>query len=117
MEIGKRVVDHKKQLHGMTIPSRRSRSPTSSCKKVRANLLKKGTDVSVSTISRRLSKEFGLKSGNPAKKTKLTPLMKRKRLEFTRDHLKLLMTGVKSCLAINPLSSSLLFAISMFEDQ
>ena len=59
-----------------------TRSPTSSCKKASANLLKKGTDVSVSTISRRPSKEFGLKSGKPAKNPKLTPIMKRKRLEF-----------------------------------
>ena len=63
------------------------RSPTSSCKKVLANLLKKGTDVSVSTISRRLSKEFGLKSGKPAKKPKMTPLLKRKRLEFASNRL------------------------------
>ena len=63
------------------------RSPTSSCKKVHANLLKKGTDVSVNTISRRLSKEFGLKSGKPENKSKLTPLTKRKRLEFSRNHL------------------------------
>ena len=46
------------------------RSPTSSCKKVRANLLRKDTDVSISTVYRRLSKEFGLKSCKPAKKNK-----------------------------------------------
>ena len=45
-----------------------ARSPTSSCKKIRANLLRKGTSVSVSTVSRRLSREFGLKSYKPAKK-------------------------------------------------
>ena len=61
-------------------------SPTSSCKKVRANLLRKGTDVSISIVSRRLSKEFGLKSCKPAKKTKLTPIMK-KRLAFAKKHL------------------------------
>ena len=62
-------------------------SPTSSCKKVRANLLRKGTDVSISSVSRRLSKEFELKSYKPAKKTKLTPIMKKKRLEFAKKHL------------------------------
>ena len=61
-------------------------SPTSSCKKVHANLLRKGTDVSISTVSRRLSKEFGLKSYKPAKKSKLTPIMKKKRLAFAKKH-------------------------------
>ena len=42
--------------------------PTSSCKKLHANLLRKGTDVSISNISRRLSKEFELKFCKPAKK-------------------------------------------------
>ena len=46
-------------------------SPTSSCKKVRANLLRKGTDVTKSTVFRRLSEEFGLKSCKPAKKNKV----------------------------------------------
>ena len=64
-----------------------ARSPTSSCKKLPANLFRKGADASISTIFRRLSKEFGLKSCKPAKKPKLTPLMKRKRLEFARNHL------------------------------
>ena len=63
-----------------------ARSPTSSCKKVHANLLRKRTDVSISTVSRRLSKEFGLKSYKPAKKPKLTPIMK-KRLAFAKKHL------------------------------
>ena len=54
---------------------------------MRANFFKKGTDVSINTISRRISKEFGLKSGKPAKKSKLTFLMKRKRLEFARNYL------------------------------
>ena len=62
-------------------------SPTSSCKKVHANLLRKGTDVSISTVSRRLSKEFGLKFCKPAKKPKLTPIMKKKRLAFAKKHL------------------------------
>ena len=64
-----------------------ARCPTSSCKKLRANLFRKGADLSISTISRKLSKEFGFKSCKPAKKPKLTPLMKRKRLEFAKKHL------------------------------
>jgi len=63
-----------------------SRSPTSSCKKVQANLLQKGCVVSISTVSRRLSKEFHLKSYKPAKKPKLTTAMKKKRLLFARTH-------------------------------
>jgi transposase len=61
-----------------------SRSPTSSCKKVQANLLQKGCEVSVSTVSRRLSKEFELKSYKPVKK--MTPAMRKKRLDFARRH-------------------------------
>ena len=74
MKIGKRVVGHEKQLHEVIIPSKRivARSPTSSCEKLRANL-KKGTDVSISNISRRLSKEFGLNSCKPAKNKADTP--------------------------------------------
>ena len=64
-----------------------ARSLTSSCKKVRANLFRKGTDVSISTVSRRLSKKFGLKSCKPAKKSKLTAIMKKKRLAFAKKHL------------------------------
>ena len=61
-----------------------ARSPTSSCKKVRANLLRKGTDVCISTVFRRLSKKFGLKSCKPAKKPKLTPKMKKKKQAFAK---------------------------------
>ena len=70
-----------------------ARSPTSSCKKVRANLLRKGTNVSISTISHRLSTEFGLKYYKPAKKTRLTPTMKKKRLEFARNKANFLIGG------------------------
>ena len=59
-------------------------SSTSSCKKTRSHLLLKGINVSISTISRRLSKEFVLKSYKPAKKPRLTSQMKKKRLEFTK---------------------------------
>ena len=61
-----------------------ARSPTSSCKKIRSNLLLKGANVSISTISSRLNKEFGLKSYKPAKKPRLTSQIKKKRLEFAR---------------------------------
>ena len=62
------------------------KSPNSSCKKVQANLLRHGTEVSISTISRRLSKKFGLKSYKPAAKSRLTSAMKKKRLAFARKH-------------------------------
>ena len=62
------------------------RLPNSSCKKIQANLLCHGTEVSISTISRRLSKEFGLKSYKPAAKPRLTSEVKKKRLAFARKH-------------------------------
>ena len=46
------------------------RSPISSMKKIRAKLLHRGRQISHMTVSRRLSKEFNLKSYKPAKKTK-----------------------------------------------
>ena len=46
------------------------RSPTSSMKKIKAELLRRGRKVSHMTVSRRLSKEFNLKSYKPAKKNK-----------------------------------------------
>ena len=64
-----------------------ARSPSSSCKKIRSFLLSKGANVSISTISRRLSKEFLLKSYKPAKKPRLTSRMKKKRLEFAKEHI------------------------------
>ena len=70
-----------------------AQSSTSSCKSVRANLLRKGTNVSISTISRRLSTEFGLKSYKPVKKPRLTPTMKKKRLEFARNKANFLIGG------------------------
>jgi len=56
-----------------------TRSPLSSINKVRAALLEEGVAVGRITVSRRLSREFGLKSYKPAKKTRLTPAMKAKR--------------------------------------
>ena len=50
-----------------------AQSPVSSCKKIRSHLLLKGTNDSISTISHRLSKEFGLKCDKPAKKPNLLP--------------------------------------------
>ena len=61
-----------------------ARFPTRSCKKIRSDLFLEGTNVSISTISRRLSKDFGLKSYKPAKKPRLTSQMKKKRLEFAK---------------------------------
>ena len=64
-----------------------ARSPTSFCKKIRFHLLFKGTNVSISTISCQLSKEFGLKFYKPAKKPRLTSQIKKKRLEFAKKHI------------------------------
>ena len=64
-----------------------AQSPTSLCKKIRSHLLLKGTNVSISTISHQLSKEFGLKSHKPEKKTQLTYQMKKKRLEFAKKYI------------------------------
>ena len=62
------------------------RSPTSSTKKLQAALLRKGTRVTQMTISHRLSREFNLKSYKPARKPRLTPVMKAKRLAFAKKH-------------------------------
>lgn len=62
------------------------RSPTSSCKKIRSALLQKGTDVHRSTVSRRLTKEFGLQSHKPARKPLLTKTMKAKRVAFAKKY-------------------------------
>ena len=58
-----------------------------SCRKIRANLLKNGTDISIGAVSRRLSKEFSLKSHRLAPKPRLTTAMKKKRLSFANKHL------------------------------
>ena len=62
------------------------RSPTSSTKKLQAALLRKGTRVTQMTISRRLSREFNLKSYKPARKSRLTPVIKAKRLAVAKKH-------------------------------
>ena len=43
------------------------RSPRSSCNKIRFALAAKDTNISLSTVSRRLTKEFGLSSYKPAR--------------------------------------------------
>ena len=55
-------------------------------KKFRTVLRSKGTDVSVSTVSRRLSKEFNLKSRKPSRKPRLTSAIKKKRPDFAKRH-------------------------------
>ena len=62
------------------------RSLTSSMKKIRAELLRRGRRISHMTVSRRLSKEFNLKSYQPAKKPRLTAAVKAKRLQFANNH-------------------------------
>ena len=62
-------------------------SPTSFYKKIKFHLLLKGTNASIKSISRRLSKEFDLKSYKPANKLRLTSQIKKKRLEFAKKHI------------------------------
>ena len=62
------------------------RSATSSTKKLQAALLQKDTRVTQMTISRRLSREFNLKSYKSTRKPRLTPVMKAKRLAFAKKH-------------------------------
>ena len=62
------------------------RSPTSSLKKIRAKLLRRGRRISHMTVSRRFFKEFNLKSYKPAKKPKLTAAIKAKCLQFANNH-------------------------------
>ena len=62
------------------------RSPTSSMKKIRAELLRRDRRISHMTVSRRLSKEFNMKSYKPDKKPRLTTAMKAKRLQFANNH-------------------------------
>jgi len=64
-----------------------TRSPLSSINKVRAALLERGVTVDRMAVSRRLSREFGLKYYKPARKPRLTPAMKAKRLAFAKKHL------------------------------
>ena len=62
------------------------RSPTSSMKKIRAELLRRGRRISHMTVSRRLSKELNMKSYKPTQKPRLTAAMKAKRLQFANNH-------------------------------
>ena len=62
------------------------RSPTSSMKKIRAELLCRGCQISHMTVSRRLFKEFNLKPYKPAKKPMLTATMKAKCVQFANNH-------------------------------
>ena len=63
-----------------------ARSPTSSCKKMQGRLLQKECELSISTISRRLSKNFTQRVTSHPKKTKLTPAMIMMQLNFARSH-------------------------------
>ena len=61
--------------------------PTGYCRKLRVNLLKNGTGISISTVSRRFRKEFGLKCHKPAAKPCPTSTMKKKILLFANIYL------------------------------
>ena len=54
----------------------------------RSVLLAKGEDISRRTVSRRLVIHFGSKARKPAKKPRLTPALKAKRLGFAKKHAK-----------------------------
>ena len=58
----------------------------SSSKKLCLALLATGTDVSSRNVSRRLLNDFDLKSCKPARKPRLAPAMKVKRLAFTKTY-------------------------------
>ena len=58
----------------------------SSSKKIRLPLLARGTYIPARTVSKRLVSDFGLKSCKPAKKPRLAPAMKVKRLAFAKKY-------------------------------
>ena len=60
-------------------------SPWISCKTLCAILRLNGTSITYSNVSRRLSKEFGLKSHKLARKPHLTPVMKKKEDETSTE--------------------------------
>jgi len=62
------------------------KSPTCSAKKIRAELGETGSWISRRTISRRLTDEFGLKSRKPARKPRLAPARKLKRLQCPKKY-------------------------------
>ena len=70
--------------------------PKCSWKKICAILHLKGTAISSSTVSRCLSKEFVLKTYRLARKTYLTPVMKKNLLDFPRHHHHWTLTAI-SC--------------------
>ena len=63
-----------------------TRSPSSSCKKIRVPLLAKGANSSLMIVLQRLSNEFRLKSNTPAGMPRLTTAMNLKRLNFAKKY-------------------------------
>ena len=61
-------------------------SPMSNSKKIQAKLMETATAISTKTIQRRLSLKFGFKSCKPARQSRLTQAMKKKRLDFAKRH-------------------------------
>jgi len=64
------------------------KSPTCSAKKIRAELGETGWRISRRTISPHLTDKFGLKSWKLARKPRLTPARKLKRLQFAKKNTK-----------------------------
>ena len=67
------------QRDGRAIRQALMQFPTSSCREIRAKLLENGTKISISTVSRRLSKKSGLKFYKSAVEPRLTSARKQKR--------------------------------------
>ena len=94
------------------------RSPTSFCHKLRTKLLKKGIHISISAVSRRVTKKFGLKLYKPAAKPRLTSAMKKKRVSFASKRLHWTVeNGKKFYFLTNPMLSNSQYGRDTFEDQ
>ena len=61
-------------------------SPTSSCQKIKTYLSQKDAEISLKTIFRHLCDQFNLKLYKPARKPRLTPQIKMKRLTFAKKY-------------------------------
>ena len=88
-------------------------SPMSSASKIRSILLAKGADISRRTISWCLVIDFGLKACKPAKKLRLTPAMKAKRLGFAEKHAKWMIQQWRQVFFLMNLQSSCLPRVSV----
>lgn len=70
------------------------KKPSATLPELKRELATIGVEVSTATLSRRLTRELGLKSYRPAKKPKITPRMAKARLGM---HITLRLIGTTSC--------------------